>query len=175
MRLTQDRRLENPSRRHNSSTRTYCPSALSSWPCRRHHPVNANESRLPCREHRFPATRASARDAATFYLGHTPRLLRLKYLSDQLRRRRTNPGSKSPSCVSHRLRQTNHVAIPSYREESPWHERRFRTAIVSRSQRLRISGDRTWKHPLTHPRKSFAAWQRLSSSLPASPHGPLHG
>ena len=38
---------------------------------------------------------------------------------------------------------------------------------------LRISGDRTWKRPLTHPRKPFAAWQRLSSSLPASPRGPF--
>ena len=95
--------------------------------------------------------RASARSAANFYLGHTPRLLRLKYSGDQPERRGTNPGSKSPSCVSHRLRQTNHVAIPSYREESPWHVRRFRTAIVSRSGCCGFRGTERGSIPLpTH-------------------------
>ena len=40
-------------------------------------------------------------------------------------------------------------------------------------QLLRISGDRTWKRPLTRPRKPFAVWQRLSFDSPASPRGPF--
>ena len=34
---------------------------------------------------------------------------------------------------------------------------------------LRISGDRTWKHPLTHQQRLFAVWHRLPSDSPASP------
>ena len=45
--------------------------------------------------------------------------------------------------------------------------------IVCRRLWLRISGDRTWKHPLNHQQQSFAVWRRLPSSLPASPHGPF--
>ena len=45
--------------------------------------------------------------------------------------------------------------------------------IVCRRWKLRISGDRTWKHPLTRQQQSFAVWHRLPSSLPASPHGPF--
>jgi len=111
-------------------------------------PGDADESRLPCREHRFTTLQAPARNAANFYLGHTPRLLRLKYSGDQPERRGTNPGSKSPSCVSHRLRPTNHVAIPSYREESSRHVRRFRAATVSRSHRCGFQGTERGSIPL---------------------------
>lgn len=173
MRPSQDRRLEIPATGTTSATPTYCPSALSSWPSHRHHPDDANESRLPCREPRFTTLPAPARSAANFYLGHTPRLLRLKYTGDQPVRRGTNPGGKSPSCVSHRLRRTNHVAIPSYWEGSSRHARRFRAAIVSRSHGCGFQGTERGSIPLPVREKSFAAWQRLSSDSPASPRGPF--
>ena len=36
-----------------------------------------------------------------------------------------------------------------------------------------LSGDRTWKRPLTHRLKSFAVWHRLPQNSPASPRGPF--
>jgi hypothetical protein len=127
--------------------------------------------------------RAASADAPIdSYLGHTPRLLRLKYLGDQPRRRGTNPGGKSPSCVSHRLRRTTDVAIPSYREGSPWHVRPFRAVTVSRSSCCGFRGIERGSVPLpahgnlsllgsvfrsTH-RQALAGLSWLSSSRP--PH-----
>ena len=92
--------------------REHCPSALSSSYAPGTTRKRTNESSLPCKEHRWPSVITSAMTSGHFYLGHTPRLERLKYSADQAERRATKRGCSSPSCVSHRLCMADHVAIP---------------------------------------------------------------
>ena len=108
--------------------------------------------------------------ANRFYLGHTPRLEPLNCSADQAERRATKRGCSSPSCVSHRLRMADHVAIPDCWEGPLLCSLAFLpTNRLMRTSSSHISGDRTWKHPLTHQQQSFAVWHRLPSNSPASP------
>jgi hypothetical protein len=97
-------RTDDASHRHNQSTRKLpvSPFVVACAPGTTR--KRSNESSLPCKEHRRPLIITPVTSSDRFYLGHTPRLERLKYSADQAERRATKRGCSSPSCVSHRLR-----------------------------------------------------------------------
>jgi hypothetical protein len=82
-RPSKDRRPNQVSLQHRSSTGTYCPSALSSWYCRQHHLLR--HQRVPTALQGTSlksTTKFPLDDDSTIYSGHTPTLRRFKHLDD---------------------------------------------------------------------------------------------
>lgn len=113
-----------------------------------------------------------------FYLNHTPTLRFFNHLKCRFQAPETNPATiELPALADVSINRVSSLSgiIPKAaivrnavrRSQFPQIDFRLRNS------RFEISGDRTWKHPLTHRLKLFAVWHRLPVDSLASPRGPF--
>ena len=138
LRLTKDRRLVADTICPQDKKK--CPSALSSSLSASAPPVSARTSPHCLAGNIAQLSVRSRGRTAGFYLGHTPRLERLKCWVDHTQCRATKRGSSSPSCVSHHLCSTDHVTIPGNWEGPLPDAHAFRRRIVCRSHAADFGG-----------------------------------